>query len=59
MTSPLFEWTAGITAVTHDVYFGTTPELTAADHKMAMPAGDVLTIMEPLVAGHDLLLACR
>jgi hypothetical protein len=31
VTSPLFEWTAGPTAVGHDVYFGTTPELGDAD----------------------------
>jgi len=30
---PTFEWTAGITAVQHSIYFGTTPELTAADLK--------------------------
>jgi len=33
----VFEWTAGITAVSHEVYFGTTPELTAADQKPALP----------------------
>ncbi|MGE5296441.1 MAG: PA14 domain-containing protein, partial [Solirubrobacterales bacterium] len=30
---PTFEWTAGINAVQHSIYFGTTPELTAADLK--------------------------
>ncbi len=28
---PLFQWSKGETAVLHDVYLGTTPELTAAD----------------------------
>jgi hypothetical protein len=30
VTSPLFQWTAGVGAVTHEVYFGTTPDLGAA-----------------------------
>jgi hypothetical protein len=30
---PTFEWTAGITAVKHNIYFGTTEELTEADLK--------------------------
>jgi hypothetical protein len=38
VTNPLFEWTGGITAVTHDIYFGTTPELTDADYQTTMPA---------------------
>jgi len=29
--TPLFAWTPGETAVAHNVYFGTTPELTEAD----------------------------
>jgi hypothetical protein len=31
VTSPLFQWTAGDGAVMHQVYMGTSPELTAAD----------------------------
>ncbi|MGE5293291.1 MAG: PA14 domain-containing protein [Solirubrobacterales bacterium] len=31
VTWPLFQWTPGETAVAHNVYFGTTPELTEAD----------------------------
>jgi len=31
ITNPLFMWTPGETAVLHNVYFGTTPELTEAD----------------------------
>jgi len=34
----VFEWTAGLTAVTHDIYVGSSAELTAADYKMTMPA---------------------
>jgi hypothetical protein len=34
----VFEWTAGLTAATHEVYVGTSAELTAADYKMTMPA---------------------
>lgn len=33
VTSPLFEWIVGDTASSYLVYFGTTPELTAADNK--------------------------
>jgi len=31
VTSPLLAWTPGDSAASHDVYLGTTPELTAAD----------------------------
>jgi hypothetical protein len=31
VSAPLFQWTKGETAVFHNVYFGTTPELTVAD----------------------------
>ena len=37
VAAPLFRWTAGITAAFHDVYFGTTPELTAADFRGRQP----------------------
>jgi hypothetical protein len=37
ITSPLFEWTAGWGAVAHDIYLGTTPELTDADFKISQP----------------------
>jgi len=32
-----FEWTAGMNAVNHEVFLGTTPVLTAADQKPALP----------------------
>jgi len=32
---PLFQWTAGETGVLHDLYLGTSPDLTAADLKAA------------------------
>ena len=35
VTTPLFQWSRGDTAVFHDVYVGTSPELTAADLKAA------------------------
>ncbi|MCU0914143.1 MAG: DUF1349 domain-containing protein [Planctomycetes bacterium] len=31
VTSPLFQWTAGDTAVTHKIYMGTSPTITEAD----------------------------
>ena len=31
VTTPLMQWTAGDTALFHNVYFGTTPDLTEAD----------------------------
>ena len=34
VTSPMFEWTPGDTAAMHDVYVGTSPELTEADLQM-------------------------
>jgi hypothetical protein len=37
VTSPLFEWTAGYGAVSHDVYLGTSPDLTDADFKVSQP----------------------
>ena len=33
VTMPLLQWTKGDTALFHDVYFGTSPDLTAADLK--------------------------
>ncbi len=33
VTAPLLSWTPGETAVLHNIYFGTTPELTEADLK--------------------------
>ena len=33
VTMPLLQWTEGDTALFHDVYFGTSPDLTAADLK--------------------------
>ncbi|MBN2130982.1 MAG: hypothetical protein JW741_15880, partial [Sedimentisphaerales bacterium] len=39
VTMPLFQWTKGDTAAFHDVYFGTSPDLTEADRKAThMPA---------------------
>ncbi len=35
VTLPLFRWTKGDTAVVQDVYFGTSPDLTAADLKVS------------------------
>ncbi|MGE5297178.1 MAG: PA14 domain-containing protein, partial [Solirubrobacterales bacterium] len=34
---PTFEWAAGVAAVSHDIYFGTTPELGEADFKANWP----------------------
>jgi hypothetical protein len=35
---PLFQWTAGITGVMHDVYFGTNPDLGAAQFMGRLPS---------------------
>jgi hypothetical protein len=37
VTSPVFSWTAGITAVSHTLYVGTTPDLGAADSQGSWP----------------------
>jgi hypothetical protein len=37
ITSPLFQWTAGVGAVMHEVYFGTSPDLGAADDRGPAP----------------------
>ena len=50
VTNPLLTWVASDTAVSHDIYFGTTPELTAADFKMNMPS-PMYYHLEPLVPG--------
>jgi hypothetical protein len=50
VTSPMFEWTAGVTAVAHDIYFGTSPELTAANFSITMPAAMYYHLM-PLEPG--------
>jgi len=51
--TPLMEWTPGETAMFHDVYFGTSPELThAADVRPVLSCGRAGT-------GNDLLLARR
>jgi hypothetical protein len=48
VVSPLFQWTAGIGAVMHDVYFGTDPQ--ALPLKTTMPAA-MYFHLEPLVPG--------
>jgi hypothetical protein len=50
VTSPLFTWTAGITAVAHDVYLGTDPNLGAADYKGKQPFAMYYEVM-PLEPG--------
>ncbi len=35
--TPVFEWTSGITAAYHDIYFGTNPELGTADFVSRQP----------------------
>lgn len=35
--TPAFQWTSGITAAYHDIYFGTSPELGAADFRGRQP----------------------
>jgi len=37
VAAPLFGWTAGINTATHNVYFGTSPTLGAADLKVQYP----------------------
>jgi hypothetical protein len=50
VTNPLFQWTPGITAVMHDVYFGTNPEPGAAEFKGSQPFAMYFEVM-PLVPG--------
>ena len=50
VAAPLFRWTAGITAAFHDVYFGTTPALTAADFRGRQPATATLYFHTPGLA---------
>jgi hypothetical protein len=50
VTTPIFEWTPGVGALTHDIYFGDTATLTAANFKMTMPA-PMYFHLEPLVPG--------
>ncbi|HON92286.1 MAG TPA: PA14 domain-containing protein [Sedimentisphaerales bacterium] len=49
--SATFEWTPGLTAVAHEIYFGTTPELTAADQKPALPGVAMYYHFDPLEPG--------
>ncbi len=46
-----FEWTPGMTAVAHEIYFGTTPELTAADQKPALPGVAMYYHFDPMEPG--------
>jgi hypothetical protein len=39
ITMPLFQWTKGDTAMFHDIYLGTSPNLTAADLKVSHQFG--------------------
>ena len=48
--TPLFKWTAGYGAVMHEVYFGTSPDLGAADFKGPMPV-TLYFHLEPLEPG--------
>ncbi|MCL5280170.1 MAG: PA14 domain-containing protein, partial [Planctomycetes bacterium] len=50
VTSPLFQWTAGATAVMHDVYFGTNPTPDAAEYKGPMPMTMYFSL-DPLTPG--------
>jgi len=48
---PLFQWTAGQTAIFHNVYLGTTPELGAADLVGPRTMGPMFFYAPGLVAG--------
>lgn len=50
VTNALFQWTAGDTAATHNIYVGMSPELTEADFKTAMPTS-MYYHLEPFVPG--------
>jgi hypothetical protein len=50
VTSPLFQWTAGVNAVMHDVYFGTNPTPDAAEYKGPMPMTMYFSL-DPLTPG--------
>ena len=51
VSSPLFQWTAGDTAFFHDVYFGTSEELTEADRVATRQPFTMYYRIEGLEAG--------
>jgi len=51
VTIPLFQWKPGETAIFHDVYFGTTPDLTAADLKAAHQPFAMFYNIQPMNPG--------
>ncbi len=50
ITEPLFEWTPGVTAMMHDIYFGTNPIPGPNDYKGPMPVA-MYFHLEPLESG--------
>ena len=55
VTSPLFQWTAGVTAVMHEVYMGTNPTPGAAEFMGRMAHDHVLPHLRPDPRRHVLL----
>ncbi len=51
VTSQLFQWKSGVTAVLHDVYVGTTPELTEADLVSRRAPGTIIWYAPGLTPG--------
>jgi hypothetical protein len=51
VTVPLFQWKPGETAIFHDVYFGTTPDLTAADLKASHQPFAMFYNIQPMDPG--------
>jgi hypothetical protein len=51
LTMPLFQWTPGTTAVLHNVYLGTSPELTEADLVGPSTVGTAYYHTAPLIPG--------
>jgi hypothetical protein len=51
ITTPLFEWNKGVTAVFHNVYMGTSPDLTEADLVANRQPFAMYFHMQPLVPG--------
>ena len=51
VTSPLFQWNKGMSAIFHDVYMGTSPDLTEADLVANRQPFTLYFHMQPLVPG--------
>ena len=55
---PLLQWTPGVAAASHDLYFGVNPTPGQAEYVTRLPLSQTARIVYPSSdPGHDLLLA--